>query len=130
MEDRIKYACAKLEEGFPARFIASRTGIDYRELFKLEKNMKKRDNRDFSGFCAWLMENETEEFKTKFKNMKNKMDYKMLSIAVVPQNWFIAIYIFLKHKESKDNKIWELLETFSISEPTWRRYKNEILKLI
>ena len=130
MDKIIEQAYAKIEEGFPVRFVAKRTGIDYRILFKMEKKRNRRVNDDFSNFCAWLLENESSQFKAEFNNIINKVNYKELSISVVPQYWFISIYIFLKHKENKENKFIDLYPNFSITEPTFRKYRKEILKMI
>ncbi len=125
----IETAYAQIEKGFPARLVAHKFGIDYRELFKLERKRKHRQDDNFNYFCSWLLENENEEFKTKFNNILNSTDFKHLS--VIPQYWFISIYICLKHKEdSKKNKIYLLLDAFGISSPTWRKYKKEILKVV
>ena len=127
-KDTLEKAYEAIENGFPARLVACRFKIDYRELFKLERKRKhKQENFDY--FCSWLLKNENEEFKTKFSNITNTTDFKRL--PVIPQYWFIAIYIYLKHKEDdKKNKIYLLLDTFSISSPTWRKYKKEILKVV
>ena len=131
MDKILEQAYAKIEEGFPARFVADRLGIDYRELFKLERKRKKRIDDNFDNFLTWLLKNESSEFKTSFQNIINKVDYKKLSISVIPQYWFMAVYIFLKNKENrKENKIGELYGNFNISEPTWRKYRKEILRVI
>ena len=127
MDKIIEEAYAQVEAGFPARLVADRLGIDYRELFKLERKRRKHVNDNFDNLLSWLMEKETYEFKTKFKNAINKVDYKTLS--VIPQYWFMCIYIFLKNKEDKKNTVYGLLEDFSISPPTWRKYRKEILKI-
>lgn len=126
-EDIMEKAYEKIEQGFPARFVASRSGIDCRKLFKLERERKHNLNVNFDNFISWLLENESDEFKTKFDDIMNKVDYRYLTI---PQYWFISIYIFLKNKENRGNKIYELLFNFNISAPTWRKYKKEILKVV
>lgn len=128
MDEIIEQAYSKIEDGFPARLIADRFNIDYRVLFKLERKRKKKVNEDFSDFCEWLTENESNIFKQNFRNLINKIDYKKLSL--IPQYWFISVYIFLKNKENKKNRIGDLYANFKISEVTWRKYKKEILKVV
>ena len=130
MDEIIEQAYAKIEEGFPARLVAHQTGVDYRKLFKLERERKKGVNDNFDNFCSWLLKNESSGFKTKFQNVVNKVDYKTLPISLIPQYLFISVYILLKNKENRKYKIGALYRGFHISEPTWIRYKKEILKVI
>ena len=130
MDKVFEQAYAKIEEGFPARLVAYKMGLDYRELFKLERKRKKRVNDNFDNFCEWLIKNESDGFKTEFQSIMRKADYKKSHTSIIPQYWFISIYIFLKHKENKKNRLEDLYSNFGISEPTWRRYKKEILKVV
>ena len=124
----IEQAYEQIMKGFPARLVAYKSQIDYRELFKLMKKRKYKPDNDYSYFISWLLENENDKFKEDFNNIIKKADY--IKTFVVPQYLFISVYIFLKHNETyKKNTINLLLQAFNMSAQTWARYKKEIIKI-